>query len=142
MLAGIESSTFFFSLTTQSTLYLNVCWEVWFDPLQWVLGCIHAEDHRQQYTTTGSVTLKLYKGSAAVVGRKSPYALYREDISSFESGEIYDHADALALSSFMIFQWGSELWFSRVSKCYFQTLVCLILPVLVLLHACFNIICC
>jgi len=50
------------------------------------------------------VTLKLYKGSAAVVGRKSPYALYREDISSFESGEIYDHADALALSSFMIFQ--------------------------------------
>ena len=44
------------------------------------------------------------KGKACGKGRKSPYALYREDISSFESGEIYDHADALALSSFMIFQ--------------------------------------
>ena len=44
-------------------------------------------------TTTGSVSLKLYKVSASVTGRKSPYSLYREDISSFESGEIYDHAD-------------------------------------------------
>ncbi|KAD5507705.1 hypothetical protein E3N88_15408 [Mikania micrantha] len=40
------------------------------------------------------VTLKLYKGSVIVASRKSPYSLYREDISSFESGQIYDQADA------------------------------------------------
>ena len=45
-------------------------------------------------TTTGSVTLKLYKGSVSVASRKSPYSLYRQDISSFESSQIYDQADA------------------------------------------------
>jgi len=43
--------------------------------------------------TTGSVRLSLYKGNATVVGRKSPYALYMEELASF--GETsYDHADA------------------------------------------------
>ncbi|KAB1217334.1 Argininosuccinate synthase, chloroplastic [Morella rubra] len=45
-------------------------------------------------TTTGSVTLKLYKGSVTVTGRKSPHSLYRQDISSFENSLIYDQADA------------------------------------------------
>ncbi|TKY73624.1 Argininosuccinate synthase [Spatholobus suberectus] len=64
----------------------------WFDPLR---ESLDAFMQKITDTTTGSVTLKLYKGSAAVVGRKSPYALYREDISSFESADIYDHADAV-----------------------------------------------
>ena len=42
---------------------------------------------------TGSVRLSLYKGNATVVGRKSQYALYLEELASF--GETsYDHADA------------------------------------------------
>ncbi len=42
---------------------------------------------------TGSVRLSLYKGNATVVGRKSPYALYLEELASF--GETsYNHADA------------------------------------------------
>ena len=42
---------------------------------------------------TGSVRLSLYKGNTTVVGRKSPYALYVEELASF--GETsYDHADA------------------------------------------------
>ncbi|KAE8694545.1 Argininosuccinate synthase [Hibiscus syriacus] len=45
-------------------------------------------------TTTGSVTLKLYKGSFSVTSRTSPYSLYIEDISSFESGDVYNQADA------------------------------------------------
>jgi argininosuccinate synthase len=43
--------------------------------------------------TTGSVRLSLYKGTATVVGRKSPYALYLEDLASFGKTS-YDHADA------------------------------------------------
>jgi len=43
--------------------------------------------------TTGSVRLSLYKGSCRVVGRKSPYALYLEDLASFGESS-YDHKDA------------------------------------------------
>jgi argininosuccinate synthase len=43
--------------------------------------------------TTGSVRVALYKGNATVVGRKSPYALYLEDLASFGESS-YDHADA------------------------------------------------
>ena len=33
---------------------------------------------------TGVVTLKLYKGNATVVGRKSPYSLYSQNLASFD----------------------------------------------------------
>ncbi|XP_057438687.1 argininosuccinate synthase, chloroplastic-like [Lotus japonicus] len=64
----------------------------WFDPLR---ESLDAFMQKITETTTGSVTLKLYKGSAAVTGRKSPYSLYREDISSFDTGDLYNHADAV-----------------------------------------------
>jgi argininosuccinate synthase len=35
-------------------------------------------------TVTGSVTLKLYKGNASVIGRKSPYSLYQQNLASFD----------------------------------------------------------
>ncbi|KAH7549738.1 hypothetical protein JRO89_XS13G0074600 [Xanthoceras sorbifolium] len=63
----------------------------WFDPLR---ESMDAFMEKITETTTGSVTLKLYKGSVSVTGRKSPYSLYREDISSFENGQIYNQADA------------------------------------------------
>ena len=43
---------------------------------------------------TGSVRLKLYKGSAFVAGRRSPRSLYREDLATFGASATYDHADA------------------------------------------------
>jgi argininosuccinate synthase len=44
---------------------------------------------------TGTVKLKLYKGSVAVVGRSSPYSLYDQDLVTFEEGKVaYDHRDA------------------------------------------------
>ncbi|TYI17996.1 hypothetical protein ES332_A07G061200v1 [Gossypium tomentosum] len=63
----------------------------WFDPLR---ESMNAFMEKITETTTGSVTLKLYKGSVSVTGRTSAYSLYREDISSFESGDIYNQADA------------------------------------------------
>ncbi|KGE73457.1 argininosuccinate synthase [Spirochaeta lutea] len=42
---------------------------------------------------TGSVRLVLYKGGVTVVGRKSPYSLYLEDLASFGESA-YDHRDA------------------------------------------------
>jgi argininosuccinate synthase len=44
---------------------------------------------------SGSVKLKLFKGSAWAVSRTSPHSLYREDLATFgASGAAYDHADA------------------------------------------------
>lgn len=33
---------------------------------------------------TGTVTMKLYKGNATIVGRKSPYSLYQQHLASFD----------------------------------------------------------
>ncbi len=43
---------------------------------------------------TGSVRLKLFKGSCTVVGRRSPYSLYREDYATFGEDDVYDQSDA------------------------------------------------
>lgn len=43
---------------------------------------------------TGSVRLKLYKGSCTVAGRRSPYSLYREDYATFGEDDVYDQSDA------------------------------------------------
>jgi argininosuccinate synthase len=53
-----------------------------------------AFDLSQRYVT-GRVRLKLYKGSAIVVGRESPYSLYDQDLVTFEDGKVaYDQRDA------------------------------------------------
>jgi argininosuccinate synthase len=43
---------------------------------------------------TGSARVKLFKGSAQVVSRKSPISLYRHDLASFGAATTYDQADA------------------------------------------------
>ncbi len=47
-----------------------------------------------QRHVTGHVLMKLYKGNAIVLGRKSPYSLYREDYASFGMSDIYNQRDA------------------------------------------------
>ncbi len=47
-----------------------------------------------QDVVTGTVRVKLYKGSVMVTGRKSPLSLYREDFVTFERDEVYDQSDA------------------------------------------------
>ncbi len=65
---------------------------LWFSPEREMLQA--AIDHASEFVT-GTVRLKLYKGSATVVGRSSPYSLYDEDLVTFEEGATaYDHRDA------------------------------------------------
>ncbi|HEY6726934.1 MAG TPA: argininosuccinate synthase [Polyangiaceae bacterium] len=47
-----------------------------------------------QDVVSGTVRLKLYKGSVQVVGRKSERTLYREDVVTFEADDVYNQADA------------------------------------------------
>ena len=48
-----------------------------------------------QKRVTGIVRIKILKGNVMVLGRKSPYSIYSEDLSTFEtdSGD-YDQRDA------------------------------------------------
>jgi argininosuccinate synthase len=56
---------------------------------------LQAAIDRSQELVSGEVRLKLYKGNVAVVGRKSPYSLYDQDLVTFEEGAVaYDHRDA------------------------------------------------
>ena len=63
----------------------------WFSPEREMLQALI--DKSQEYVT-GSVKLKLYKGNATVVGRSSPYSLYRQDYVTFEKDSVYNQKDA------------------------------------------------
>jgi argininosuccinate synthase len=63
----------------------------WFTPLREALSVFVA---KTQGRVTGSVRVKLYKGACTVVGRKSPFSLYREDFATFGKDDVYDQSDA------------------------------------------------
>jgi argininosuccinate synthase len=63
----------------------------WFTPLREALDAFVT---KTQERVTGVVRLKLYKGSCAVVGRKSPFSMYREDLATFGQDDVYDQRDA------------------------------------------------
>ena len=47
-----------------------------------------------QTNVTGDVRLKLYRGNAIVVGRRSPNSLYSEKLATFEAESVYNQRDA------------------------------------------------
>jgi len=55
-----------------------------------------------QRFVTGTVRLKLHKGSCTVVGRKSPYSLYRHDLATYDKGDVFDQSAAVGF----IHLWG------------------------------------
>ena len=63
----------------------------WFSPLREALDAFF---DNTQGPVTGTVRLKLYKGSAIPVGRKSTLSLYREDFATFGQEDVYDQVDA------------------------------------------------
>lgn len=64
----------------------------WFSPEREMLQA--AIDHSQE-KVTGTVRLKLYKGSVIVTGRRSPHSLYSEKVVTFEDDQgAYDQRDA------------------------------------------------
>ena len=63
----------------------------WFAPEREML---QAAIDQSQKMVTGTTRMKLYKGNATVVGRKSPNSLYSEEIATFEADTVYDQSDA------------------------------------------------
>ncbi len=63
----------------------------WFSPEREMLQALI---DKSQENVTGTVRLKLFKGLASVVGRKSPVSLYRQEFATFEADQVYDQRDA------------------------------------------------
>jgi argininosuccinate synthase len=63
----------------------------WFSPERKML---QAAIDESQKLVNGVVRLKLFKGLASVVGRKSPNSLYDADYATFEADTVYDQKDA------------------------------------------------
>lgn len=64
----------------------------YFTPLREALDAFVRET---QYNVTGEVRLLLYKGNVMVMGRRSPYSLYREELATFGKDDVYDQSDAM-----------------------------------------------
>jgi argininosuccinate synthase len=65
---------------------------LWFSTLRHALAAF--VDFTQE-EVTGEVRVRLFKGAATAVGRRSPRSLYRQDLATFGEGMKYDHKDAL-----------------------------------------------
>ena len=63
----------------------------WYSPER---DAMQALIDQTQKRVTGTVRLKLYKGNAWPVGRKSPNSLFRMDLATFERDDVYNQADA------------------------------------------------
>ena len=63
----------------------------WFAPEREMLQAL-VDD--AQKDVTGEARIKLYKGNADVVGRRSPNTLYDPEFATFEADEVYDQQDA------------------------------------------------
>jgi argininosuccinate synthase len=77
---------------TISSKYAELVYNaMWFSGLK---DAFDAFIESTQKNVTGTVKLKLYKGTIKFAGMTSKYALYNESISSFSTGDLYDQKDA------------------------------------------------
>jgi argininosuccinate synthase len=68
----------------------------WFTPLREAMDAFVEVTQKHM---TGTVKMKLYKGSATAVARKSPYSLYNEEFATFAQDSVYDQSDAAGFIS-------------------------------------------
>ncbi len=61
---------------------------LWMSPLRGALDAFNGAFSRR---ITGDVRMRLYQGSAATAGVRSPYALYDEALATYGEGDAFDH---------------------------------------------------
>jgi len=64
-----------------------VYYGLWYSPLKEALDSFV---NSTQKHVTGSIKLKLFKGSCIAVGRKSPYSLYKKELSTYGKEDKFD----------------------------------------------------
>jgi argininosuccinate synthase len=65
---------------------------LWYSPLKTALDAFIEET---QKVVTGTVRVKLHKGTHTVVGRKSEHSLYNEELATYTKGDAFDHNAAV-----------------------------------------------
>ena len=82
---------------------------LWYSPLKSALDAFISQTQEQ---VTGTVRIKLFKGNATIVGRKSDNALYSDELSTYGSDDKFDHKAAEGF----IYVWGlpTRVWSQKV----------------------------
>jgi argininosuccinate synthase len=78
---------------------------LWYSPLK---GALDAFIQQTQERVTGTVRVKLFKGNATIVGRKSDNSLYSHDLATYGAEDQFDHRAAEGF----IYVWGlpTRVW--------------------------------
>ncbi|WP_019501866.1 argininosuccinate synthase [Pseudanabaena sp. PCC 6802] len=82
---------------------------LWYSPLKTALD---AFIQSSQERVSGVVRVKFFKGNATIVGRKSAYSLYDEDLATYTSADRFDHKAAEGF----IYVWGmpTRVWAQKM----------------------------
>jgi len=83
----LDKDTFNFKETIAQKYSELIYNGLWYSPLRKALDGFISQT---QEIVTGEVRLKLYKGNCEVVGRKSPYSLYRKEMATYGPEDIFD----------------------------------------------------
>jgi argininosuccinate synthase len=75
---------------------------LWFSTLK---ECLDSFIDKTQEFVTGTVRVRLFKGTAQNVGRKSPYSMYDHGLATYATGDQFDHTSAKGF----IYVWGLPL---------------------------------
>lgn len=84
---------------------------LWYSPLKSALDAFIS--HTQEYVS-GTVRVKLHKGTAQIVGRTSDNALYSEALATYGADDQFDHRAAEGF----IYVWGlpTRVWSERLGE--------------------------
>ncbi|WP_413163652.1 argininosuccinate synthase [Capilliphycus salinus ALCB114379] len=84
---------------------------LWFSPLK---GALDAFVQQTQERVTGVVRVKLFKGNAVIVGRKSANSLYSMDLATYGAEDTFDHKAAEGF----IYVWGlpTRVWSEKLRQ--------------------------
>lgn len=78
---------------------------LWYSPLKQALDAFIKETQKQ---VSGVVRVKLFKGNATIVGRKSANAIYSDELATYSADDKFDHKAAEGF----IYVWGlpTKIW--------------------------------
>lgn len=84
---------------------------LWYSPLKSALDAFI--EHTQEYVS-GTVRVKLHKGTAQIVGRQSENALYSAELATYGADDQFDHRAAEGF----IYVWGlpTRVWSERLGE--------------------------
>ncbi|CAD5940496.1 Argininosuccinate synthase [Planktothrix agardhii] len=82
---------------------------LWYSPLK---AALDAFIQQTQERVSGVVRVKLFKGNATIVGRKSTNSLYSLDLATYGSEDVFDHKAAEGF----IYVWGlpTRVWSEKI----------------------------